>query len=105
MGGTKTESGGWVDYGVGGKGGSDLICVTPVKITADMVGKTVGVFTAIEVKNKTGRVSVHQQRFIDHITALGGFAGVARSPEEALKIASAENIVAQKNGKPSDVKK
>lgn len=66
------------------KGGSDLIGITPVTITQDMVGKTVGVFTAIEVKTKTGRASPEQLQFIAAVQAAGGIAGVARSPADAL---------------------
>lgn len=81
-----TEAGHRVAFGVGGKGGSDLICITPVTITPDMVGKEIGVFTAIEVKTKTGRVSEDQKKFIASVRRLGGFAGVARSTDDALVI-------------------
>lgn len=81
-----SESGHRIAYGVGGPGGSDLIGITPVTITPDMVGMTLGVFTALEVKTKTGRVSEKQKKFIDSINRLGGRAGVARSVEDALKI-------------------
>jgi hypothetical protein len=40
-----------------------------------------GRFLAIEVKSPTGRVSAHQQQFIDEIAARGGVAFVARSIE------------------------
>lgn len=68
------------------KGSSDVIGITPVVITQDMVGKTVGVFTAVEVKTKNGRPSKPQLTFIDKIKSMGGFAGIARSVDEALKI-------------------
>lgn len=76
-----------IRYGVGNPGGSDLIGITPVTITPDMVGQTLGVFTAIEVKKPTGsRISQDQKNFIAAIINAGGYAGVARSPEEALEI-------------------
>lgn len=68
------------------KGSSDLICMTPVTITPDMVGQTVGVFTAVEVKTKTGRVSPEQLQFIEAVRAAGGIAGLARSPADALEL-------------------
>lgn len=70
-----TPDGYRVKYGVGGPGGSDLIgwdCS--------------GIFIAIEVKTKTGRVSDKQQNFISQVIASGGRAGVARSADDALKI-------------------
>lgn len=82
----KSSLGHYIQFGVGEKGGSDLICLTPVTITQDMVGQTLGVFTAIEVKTKTGRTTKEQDRFIDTIKRNGGLAGVARSAEDALKI-------------------
>ncbi len=41
-----------------------------------------GRFLAIEVKSPTGKVSPHQQQFLDEINARGGVAFVARSAEE-----------------------
>lgn len=81
-----TQQGHPVRYGVGNPGGSDLIGITPVTITADMIGKTIGVFTAVEVKASGGRASPNQTRFIDTILSLGGFAGIARSSDDAIKI-------------------
>lgn len=62
-------------------GSSDVIGITPVLITAEMVGTTVGVFTAIEVKapGRVKRYAPRQRRFIDLIARLGGFAGFATS--------------------------
>lgn len=70
----------------GVKGMADLIGLTPVTITPDMVGKTLAVYTAIEVKTTKGRASKEQVQFLEFVASLGGFAGVARSPEDALRI-------------------
>lgn len=82
----KTDDGRFIRYGVGESGGSDLICCAPVVVTAEMVGKTIGVFTAVEVKTKTGKPSEKQIKFIEAIKRAGGFAGVARSASDALEI-------------------
>ena len=67
-------------------GSSDLIGWSQVAVTRDMVGKELAVFTAIEVKTKTGRASREQLRFIEAVRAAGGFAGIARSEEDALAL-------------------
>lgn len=67
-------------------GSSDLIGITPVIITPDMVGQAVGVFTAVEVKTETGRPTKEQLNFINAVKAAGGIAGIARSPREALEL-------------------
>lgn len=72
----KAESGQWVKYGVGMKGGSDLI---------GMQAGT-GKFIALEVKTKKGRASKEQLNFIAHVNRVGGIAGVVRSPAEALEL-------------------
>jgi len=68
------------------KGSSDLIGLTPVKITPDHVGRQLAVFTAVEVKNKRGRVTPEQARFLEFVTQQGGLAGVARSDDDAAAI-------------------
>lgn len=78
-----TPDGYRVKYGVGNPGGSDLIGITPIVITDDMVGRTMGIFTAIEVKTKTGKPSPNQLNFIDVIKNNGGIAGVCRSSDDA----------------------
>lgn len=74
-------------------GSSDLIGWTQVKITPDMVGKTVAIFTAIECKKegfvfpKTPNETLKGQiNFIEQIKKSGGYAGFARSEEEYEKI-------------------
>jgi hypothetical protein len=66
-------------------GSSDLIGWHSVTITPDMVGQTLAVFTAIEVKDK-GRPTPEQLTFIEVVRRAGGFAGIARSVAEARKI-------------------
>lgn len=68
------------------KGSSDIIGLTPVFITQDMVGKTVGVFTAVEVKGKTGKPTEAQNNFIQIVKRHGGYAGIARNQEDVDQI-------------------
>lgn len=68
------------------KGGSDIIGITPVTITPDMVGETIGVFTAQEVKTEKGRPTKEQMRFIEAVRNAGGIAGIARSVDDALQL-------------------
>ena len=75
-----------IKFGVGNPGGSDLIGITPVTITPDMVGQTVGVFTALEIKTPKGRATPEQIRFIEAVRKHGGIAGIARSVEDALSL-------------------
>ena len=79
------RSGHFVKFGLA-KGSSDLIGWTRVKITQGMVGSTVAVFTAIEIKTKTGKPTEKQQHFIGRVKAAGGYAGVARSVKDAVGI-------------------
>jgi hypothetical protein len=82
------RTGRWVQFGVASPGGSDLIGYRSVTITPDMVGSTVAVFTAVEIKTATGRATPAQRQFIDHIRRAGGISGVVRSTQEALRIAT-----------------
>ena len=79
------KDGQWHRFGLC-KGSSDIIGWTPVEITPEMVGQTVAVFTAIEVKTKRGRVSKEQAQFIYKLTGDGGIGFVARSDDEALAL-------------------
>lgn len=77
IGGYKSPSGRWVDYGVGGKGGSDLLGWTKD-----------GKFLAVEVKTATGRIRPEQETFIAAVKRAGGRAGIARGVDDALRIAN-----------------
>ena len=68
------------------KGSSDEIGWTTIEITADMVGKKIAVFTALEVKKKTGTARKEQLNFLNAVIKSGGIAGLVRSAEEAVKL-------------------
>lgn len=70
-------------------GSSDLIGWTRVKITPEMIGSEVAVFTAIEMKSKTGTAGREQRNFRDQVLSAGGVSGIARSGEEAAGIVAA----------------
>jgi len=71
---------------------SDWIGITPVLITPEMVGKTVGLFTAIETKPSDWKLNtacdrtLAQGKFHDIVRQAGGFAGFARDVEEFKRI-------------------
>ena len=55
-------------------------------ITPDMVGQRVAVFTSIEVKTPTGRLTPAQQAWLGAVHNAGGIAGIARSVRDANEI-------------------
>lgn len=67
------------------EGSSDLIGWRSLTITPEMVGQTVAVFAALEVKSKTGRATAGQKNFCQRVKEAGGFAGIVKSPDEAKK--------------------
>ena len=98
----KDVTGRWVRYGLGNISkkhndkikSSDLIGIREIVITPDMVGKRVGVFTAIEVKDpawtlkpKDTRAQA-QEAFIEWVKGKGGIAGFATSIEDFKKVLS-----------------
>jgi hypothetical protein len=67
-------------------GASDLIGCRRVTITPAMVGCTLAVFIAAEVKRPGVKVPDHQQHFLDFVRGFGGIAGVVRSDADALAL-------------------
>jgi hypothetical protein len=65
-------------------GSSDLIGFTSKTITLDDVGKTVAIFTALEVKTEKGIVSPQQEKFIEMVARFGGISAVVRSVDDAM---------------------
>lgn len=86
IGSLKDATGRWVKFGVANPGGSDLIGWTTVEITPEMVGRKVAVFTAIETKGERTRTTAEQVYFVQAVRAAGGFAGIAKTVEEAVNI-------------------
>ena len=97
----KNEEGRVVRFGLGNESvkrsehikSSDLIGIWPVTITPQMVGSTVGLFVAVEVKSpdwnpakKLDARETAQKNFIDWIRSLGGIAGFANNVDGLLKI-------------------
>jgi len=71
-------------------GSSDLIGFTSKTITADDVGKTIAVFTAIEIKTEKNGASEPQKKFIAMVKRFGGISGICRSIEDAKKLVGGE---------------
>lgn len=88
----KNDRGQYVRYGLC-EGSSDLIGLTPITVTPEMVGQKMAVFTAIEVKAERGKLSLDQQNFLSVIRGLGGIAFCARSAEEAVECLNGEVII------------
>lgn len=74
-----------VQFGLA-RGSADLIGWRTVEVTPDMVGQRLAVFTSIEVKTPTGRLTPQQRNWLDAVLKAGGIAGVARSVGDALRI-------------------
>lgn len=97
-GGFYDETGRFVRYGLGAYEdrhqlkSSDYIGITPVFITPDMVGRVVGVFTAVETKasdwkfNNNDKRCLYQKNFIDKVLNAGGYAGFATCVNDFRKI-------------------
>ena len=70
------------------RGSADLIGWRTVTITQAMVGSRLAIFTSIEVKTPTGRISPEQQAWLEAVTQAGGLAGIARSVTDAQSLLS-----------------
>lgn len=70
-------------FTAGVKGMSDIVGLTSVVVTPEMVGTKVAVYTALECKGEGGRASAEQKSFISLVEGMGGIAGVVRSEDDA----------------------
>lgn len=73
-----------VRYGIANPGGSDVIGLTPVLITPEHVGRSLPVFTAVEVKRPGVEPNEDQERFLNFVSAQSGIAVAAHSEAEAI---------------------
>ena len=76
----KTIDGRTVNIGI--KGSSDLMAVKPTVITPEMVGQTLAVFVAVEVKTETGRQSEPQKKWQKAVEKLGVKYIIARCEDD-----------------------
>lgn len=101
VGALKNERGQWVRYGVANPGGSDMIGIAPCVVTESMVGLTVGILLAVEVKPDRGsKASAPQRAFLEFVKKMGGIAFKAHSTEEfeAQLNKYRDELTAGKNG-------
>ena len=76
-----------VQFGLA-RGSADLIGWRTITVTPEMVGQRLAVFTSIEVKTSTGRLTPQQRSWLHAVRDAGGIAGVARTVADSLHIAS-----------------
>lgn len=67
---------------VGQPGMADLGMIVPVKITAEMVGKTIGVAVQPEVKTRKGRQASDQHTWQAAVARAGGVYRLVRSADD-----------------------
>lgn len=71
-------------------GSSDLIGIIPHTVTQEDVGKTFGIFTALETKqvkdNTEKKRKESQGNFLRRVNELGGLGAVVRSAEDAESV-------------------
>lgn len=77
-----------VQFGLA-RGSADLIGWRTVVVTPEMVGQRLAVFTSLEVKTATGRLTPAQHNWLGAVRQAGGIAGVARSVGDAFQIVTA----------------
>jgi hypothetical protein len=79
-----------VQFGLA-RGSADLIGWRTVVVTPEMVGQRLAVFTSIEVKTTTGRLTPAQHAWLGVVRGAGGIAGIARSVGDALQIVTPDH--------------
>jgi hypothetical protein len=85
VGALRDQRGRLVSYGLC-PGSSDLIGLRRLRVAPEHLGQELAVFCALEIKSQQGRPTAEQQRFLALVQAMGGLAGVIRTPEEARSL-------------------
>lgn len=80
-----SRTGRLVTFGLA-RGSADLIGWRTITVTPEMVGQRIAVFTSLEIKTPTGRLTPAQRHWQQAVLQAGGIAGVARSVADALQI-------------------
>lgn len=93
----KSDKGAWLDCGVGGDGGSDLVGFRIIIITPDMVGKTFAQYTEIEAKFGKNKATLEQLERLEQLNKYGGIGILAYSVEDVTKALCIE-MKGNKNG-------
>lgn len=71
---------------VGEPGIADTMLIVAVQISPDMVGRTIGVAVAAEIKTDTGRQSTPQKNWQAAVEKRGGIYRLVRSAEDMLNL-------------------
>lgn len=81
----QTSKGAWVDCGVGGDGGSDLVGYRMITITPDMVGTIIAQYAEVEAKYGKGRASPEQKSRLDRLNKDGAIGILAYCTEDVIR--------------------
>jgi len=68
------------------KGSSDFIGFKSMVVTPEMVGTTVAIFLASEIKTKTGKASPEQILFTNMVNKFGGIGIIVTDENEAVEL-------------------
>jgi hypothetical protein len=79
-------TGAQMPIGLGPNGSGDMIGWMRVRITPDLVGRTLPIYCEIESKTQTGILAPHQQARIEYLRDLQAIAGCARSADDCEEI-------------------
>ena len=75
-----------ITFGVGGEGASDLVGLTVVEVTPDMIGEKIAVFTSVECKTLTGRMLLRQKDWANVMGRAGALYVKAQHCRDVLEM-------------------
>jgi hypothetical protein len=80
------SSGAKMPIGLGPNGTGDLIGYMRVRITPEMVGRVLPIYTEIESKTDSGKLAEHQQARIEELRDVQAIAGCVRNVDDCEQI-------------------